>query len=107
MAFCKSGAARLKGKELYLLPQPKQRKGDRILRRQRLLSDFILWVTEGDKQRLVFVEPHGMLNEDHPDNNAKIALHKKLQLQLADARRKSSEQAPGAGFIYYFADALR
>src|SRR3972149_5712469 len=28
--------------------------------------DFILWVTEGDKQRLVFVEPHGILNEDHP-----------------------------------------
>ncbi len=46
-------------------------------------------MTEGAKQRLVFVEPHGMLNDDHPDTNAKVALHKKLQLQLADARKKS------------------
>ena len=54
--------------------------------------DFILWVTEGDKQRLVFIEPHGMLYEDHPDKNPKIDLHKRLQTQLADARKKSKNR---------------
>jgi len=89
MAFCKSRSSVLKGKELYLLRNLSRGKGIGFFEDSGFYPDFILWVTEGDKQRLVFVEPHGMLNEDHPDNNAKIALHKKLQLQVADARKKS------------------
>lgn len=89
MAFCKAGSPILKGKELYLLRNLSRGKGIGFFEDSGFYPDFILWVTEGDKQRLVFVEPHGMLNENHPDTNAKIALYKMLQSQVADARKKS------------------
>lgn len=91
-AFCKSGAPCLKDKELYLLRNLSRGKGIGFFEDSGFYPDFILWVTEGDRQRLVFVEPHGMLNEDHPDTNAKMALHTKLQTQLADARKKSGNK---------------
>ena len=41
---------------------------------------------------LVFIEPHGMLLEEHPSTNPKANLHKKLQTQVADARKKSKNK---------------
>ncbi|MCR4346282.1 MAG: DEAD/DEAH box helicase family protein [Sulfuricaulis sp.] len=90
--FCKSEPALLKGKELFLLRNLSRGKGIGFFADSGFYPDFILWITEGDKQRLVFIEPHGMLNEDHPDNNSKIDLHKKLQTQIADARKKSKNK---------------
>jgi len=89
MAFCKSGAACLKGKELYLLRNLSKGKGIGFFDDSGFYPDFILWVTEGVKQRLVFVEPHGMKLEEHPSTNAKVNLHKKLKIQEAVARKKS------------------
>lgn len=40
--------------------------------------DFILWIKRGGGQRIVFVEPHGMLLEKHPVFNAKTRLHELL-----------------------------
>jgi hypothetical protein len=34
--------------------------------------DFILWVKDGDRQRVVFVEPHGMRNDDAPPYSDKV-----------------------------------
>ena len=82
----------LRDKELFLLRNLSRGKGIGFFEDSGFYPDFILWVTEGSKQRLVFIEPHGMLNEDHPDKNAKIDLHKKLQTQLADARKKSKNK---------------
>jgi len=90
--FCKSGPVLLKGKELFLLRNLSRGKGIGFFEESGFYPDFILWVTERYKQRLVFIEPHGMLNEDHPDKNAKIDLHKKLQTQLPDARKKSKNK---------------
>lgn len=90
--FCKSAPTVLKGKELFLLRNLSRGKGIGFFEDSGFYPDFILWVTEGDEQRLVFIEPHGMLNEDHSDKNAKIDLHKKLQTQLADARKKSKNK---------------
>jgi hypothetical protein len=90
--FCKSAPTVLKGKELFLLRNLSRGKGIGFFEDSGFYPDFILWVTEGYEQRLVFIEPHGMLNEDHPDKNAKIDLHKKLQTQLADARKKSKNK---------------
>ena len=90
--FCKSEPALLKGKELFLLRNLSRGKGIGFFEERGFYPDFILWVTEGDKQRLVFIEPHGMLNVDHPDRNVKINLHKRLQTQLSDARKKSKNK---------------
>lgn len=90
--FCKSEPALLKDRELFLLRNLSKGKGIGFFEDRGFYPDFILWVTEEDKQRLVFIEPHGMLNEDHPDNNPKINLHKKIQTQIADARKKSKNK---------------
>jgi hypothetical protein len=90
--YCKSEPAQLKGKELFLLRNLSRGKGIGFFEDSGFYPDFILWVMEGGKQRLVFIEPHGMLNEDHPDKNSKIDLHKRLQTQLSDARRKSKNK---------------
>jgi hypothetical protein len=39
----------------------------------------LLWVKEGKTQRIVFVEPHGMLHEAPPPANEKAHLHKRLE----------------------------
>ena len=52
--------------------------------------DFILWIKTGDAQRIVFVEPHGMLHEDAPEHSEKIGLYKRLG-ELAEAMLERSE----------------
>ena len=87
--FCQSEPAVLKDKELFLLRNLSRGKGIGFFEDTGFYPDFILWVTEGSKQRLVFIEPHGMKLEEHPSRNAKVNLHKKLKMQEAEARKKS------------------
>ena len=89
LEYCKSGADLLKKKELFLLRNLSRGRGIGFFEESGFYPDFILWITEGKRQRLVFVEPHGMLNEDHPSINPKVNLHKKLKSQAADALRRS------------------
>lgn len=91
--FCLSKPLILKDKELFLLRNRSKGKGIGFFEESGFYPDFILWVTEGDKQRLVFIEPHGMRLEEHPSNPAaKVNLHKRLQTQVADARKKSKNK---------------
>ena len=50
--------------------------------------DFILWMISGNRQRVVFVEPHGMLHAKAYEEDEKARLHERLP-KLADgiARR--------------------
>ncbi len=40
--------------------------------------DFILWMIAGDRQRVVFVEPHGMLHAKAYEEDEKARLHERL-----------------------------
>ena len=40
--------------------------------------DFILWMISGDRQRVVFVEPHGMLHAKAYEEDEKVRLHERL-----------------------------
>ena len=75
----------IKGQELQL---GKEYFGLRE-RAEKSKSKPELEFTEGTKQRLVFIEPHGMKLETHPATNPKVNLYKKLQTQEEDARKKS------------------
>jgi hypothetical protein len=79
----------LKDKELFLLRNLSRGKGIGFFEDKGFYPDFILWIMEDKKQRLVFIEPHGTLNEDHPSINPKVNLHKKLKSQAEDALRRS------------------
>lgn len=92
IALCKSEPACLKDKELFLLRNLSRGKGIGFFEDHGFYPDFMLWVTEGEKQRLVFIEPHGMLNEEHPSTNRKCNLHTKLAAQLRDAQKKSKNK---------------
>jgi hypothetical protein len=87
--YCSSKPMELKGKELFLLRNLSRGKGIGFFDSSGFYPDFILWITEGKKQRLVFIEPHGMLNEDHPSINPKVNLHTRLQKQAKEALKRS------------------
>lgn len=82
----KDGA--LKDKKLFLLRNLARGKGVGFFESAGFYPDFILWVKEGKNQRIVFIEPHGMLHETVPQRNEKVGLHKKLQADAAPALKK-------------------
>lgn len=90
--LCRTSPPVLKGKELFLLRNLSRGKGIGFFEDNGFYPDFLLWVTEGAKQRLVFIEPHGMNMEEHPTTNRKVNLHTRLAAQLHDARKKSKNK---------------
>jgi hypothetical protein len=70
----------LKGKEIYLL-RNESRKGIGFFEASGFYPDFILWVNEGQKQRVIFIDPKGIRNLqglEHP----KIQLFKMLKEEV-------------------------
>ena len=70
----------LRGKEIYLL-RNESRKGIGFFEASGFYPDFILWVNEGQKQSVVFIDPKGIRNLqslDHP----KIQLFKTLKEEV-------------------------
>jgi hypothetical protein len=86
--FCKSNPSTLTGKELFLLRNLSRGKGIGFFSGSGFYPDFLLWLVEPTRQRLVFVEPHGILRDEHPSVNPKINLHKKLQSAMASSIKK-------------------
>ena len=54
-------------------------KGIGFYENEGFYPDFILWITENAKQRIVFIEPHGMVYEDIHEDNPKFNLFKRLR----------------------------
>lgn len=52
--------------------------------------DFILWMVSGDQQRVVFVEPHGMLHAKAYEEDEKARLHERLPALAKGIARRSS-----------------
>ena len=71
-------------KEIFLLRNLSRGKGVGFFENEGFYPDFILWIKEGDRQRIVFVEPHGMLREKAYWNSDKAQLHERLTA-LAEA----------------------
>ncbi|RKU30563.1 restriction endonuclease subunit R [Candidatus Poribacteria bacterium] len=65
-------------KEVFLLRNQSRGKGIGFYQNEGFYPDFILWITEGPKQRIVFIEPHGMVHETINEHNEKITLFKRL-----------------------------
>jgi hypothetical protein len=78
----------LKEKKVFLLRNLARGKGIGFFESVGFYPDFILWVKEGRRQRIVFVEPHGMLQDAVPQRNEKVGLHKKLQADATGALKK-------------------
>ena len=76
---CQNGETSLASKKIFFLRNQSRGKGIGFYENEGFYPDFILWVTENAKQRIVFIEPHGMVHEDIREDNPKINLFKRLR----------------------------
>ena len=67
----------LRGKELYLL-RNESRKGIGFFEASNFYPDFILWVNDGEKQHVTFIDPKGIRNLGGI-SNPKIQLFRQLR----------------------------
>lgn len=70
----------LKGKDLYLL-RNESRKGIGFFEASNFYPDFILWVNNGEKQHVSFIDPKGIRNL-HGLKDPKIQLYKLLRAEV-------------------------
>jgi len=68
----------LAGKELFLLRNLSRGNGVGFFEESNFFPDFILWVVNGKNQRLVFIEPHGMIHAEAYMHDEKARLHERL-----------------------------
>ena len=69
----------LSQKEVFLLRNQSRGRGIGFYQNEGFYPDFILWITEGAKQRIVFIEPHGMVHDVINEYNDKVTLFKRLR----------------------------
>lgn len=63
-------------KEVYLI-RNKAKKGVGFFETSGFYPDFIMWVIEGTKQYITFIDPHGMVHESI--SSEKVQLHKRIK----------------------------
>jgi len=98
--YCCDNPEKLEGLELFLLRNlPHRGVGFPDEGGDNFYPDFILWVKRGDEQRVVFVEPHGMRHEFHPDENRKIKLHQWLAEISSEPSHRYPQQVEFESFM--------
>lgn len=65
------------GTELFLLRNLSRGKGVGFFEAGNFHPDFILWILQGEKQFIAFIEPHGLLHEGPASN--KVMLHQRIK----------------------------
>jgi hypothetical protein len=77
--YCRSEKDKsLAHKEVYLLRNLSRGKGIGFFEKRGFYPDFILWIKDDSSQRIVFIEPHGMLHADAYMHDDKARLHESL-----------------------------
>lgn len=79
----------LKGKEVFLLRNLSRGKGIGFFEESGFYPDFILWITNHQSQRIVFIEPHGLLQAKAYIHDEKARLHERLPELTKEIARRS------------------
>ena len=82
----------LAGRELFLLRNLGPGKGVGFFQARGFYPDFILWLKRDNRQRIIFVEPHGMLHAPSYANDDKAQLHEKMRELSAQLATTCPEQ---------------
>lgn len=86
-AYCREEKDKaLAENEVFLLRNLSRGKGVGFFEQRGFYPDFILWIKSDESQRIVFIEPHGMVHAKPYKNDDKAQLHEKLP-ELAKAMR--------------------
>ena len=75
--------------EIFLLRNQGKGMGVGFFENRGFYPDFILWIKTGNAQRIIFVEPHGMIYENAPEHSDKIQLYNRLR-NLSETMRERS-----------------
>lgn len=68
----------LAGLQVFLLRNLSRGSGIGFFEERGFYPDFILWIFDGQKQRIVFIEPHGMRQANAYQHDKKARLHEAL-----------------------------
>ena len=80
----------LAGAEVFLLRNLSRGQGVGFFENSGFYPDFILWIKTDDAQRIVFVEPHGMLQANAYQHDDKARLHERLPALARDISQRSN-----------------
>jgi len=86
----KDGA--LAGEEVFLLRNLSSGSGVSFFEERRFYPDFLLWVMDGRCQRIIFIEPHGMMYADAYDHDEKAQLWERLPGLAQEISRRSGRR---------------
>ncbi|HRT51359.1 MAG TPA: DEAD/DEAH box helicase family protein [Anaerohalosphaeraceae bacterium] len=100
-AFCRVEKNKLLADaEVFLLRNLSRGKGIGFFEKRGFYPDFILWVKRDNAQRIVFVEPHGMLHAEAYQHDDKVRLHEALpRLAAAMCKRTGTKDIVLDSFI--------
>jgi hypothetical protein len=79
----------LTGKEVFLLRNLSRGQGVGFFEERLFYPDFILWVLDSASQRIVLIEPHGMIHVKAYVHDDKARLHERLPELAAEIGRRS------------------
>jgi hypothetical protein len=82
----------LAGKEVFLLRNLSRGRGVSFFEERGFYPDFILWVMDEGGQRILFVEPHGMLHAKAYIHDEKARLHERLPMLAKDIGDRSGRR---------------
>jgi len=75
-------------KEVFLLRNLTRGKGIGFFEKRGFYPDFILWIKDSESQRIVFIEPHGMLHAQAYQHDDKARLHEYLPVLVEQMRAR-------------------
>lgn len=87
--------AELAGKEVFLLRNQGRGIGIGFFEERKFYPDFILWIKDKIKQRILFVDPHGMMHAPSYEHDHKARLHETLR----EMSREISKKHKGKGDV--------
>ena len=91
--WCANQEGSLAGVEAFLLRNQSRGTGVGFFESSDFYPDFILWIKQGDDQRIMFIEPHGMLLANKAYiHDEKARLHERLPA-LAQSISERTEDA--------------
>lgn len=82
----------LSGMDVFLLRNLSRGSGVGFFDESGFYPDFILWILDGKKQRIIFIEPHGMLYEKAYVYDEKARLHERLPALAMDIGLRSKKK---------------
>lgn len=98
--FYQSGPEVLNGKEIFLLRNQSRGRGIGFFEAGNFYPDFILWILDGDKQRIVFIDPKGILRCEGI-NDPKLKFYETVK-ELEDKMRSEGLRYADKVHMYSF-----